>query len=74
MDIFERMYLIYRLSPFHSHKLRAVRKEQKHYHYNWAEVQDEGARFENLIASHLLKMGTFSTGLSRQKQGTLLLP
>ena len=29
--------------------------EQKHYHYNWAEVEDEGARFENLIAGHLLK-------------------
>ena len=55
LDIFERMYLIYRLAPFHSHKLRAVKKEQKHYHYNWAEVQDEGARFENLTAGHLLK-------------------
>ena len=55
LDIFERMYLIYRLSPFHSNRLRAVKKEQKHYHYNWAEVPDEGARFENLIASHLLK-------------------
>ena len=55
LDIFERMYLIYRLSPFGSNNLRAVRKEQKHYHYNWAEVRDEGARFENLIAGHLLK-------------------
>lgn len=55
LDIFERMYLIYRLPPFKSHKLRALKKEQKHYHYNWSEVQDKGARFENLIASHLLK-------------------
>lgn len=55
LDIFERMYLIYRLPPFHSHKLRAVKKEKKHYHYNWAEVQDKGARFENLMAGHLLK-------------------
>ncbi len=55
LDIFERMYLLYRLSPFGSAKIRAVKKEQKHYHWNWAEVDDEGARFENLIASHLLK-------------------
>jgi len=55
LDIFERMYLIYRLRPFGSNKLRAVKKEQKHYHYNWAEVQDDGARFENLVAGHLLK-------------------
>ena len=55
LDIFERMYLIYGISPFASNKLRAVKKEQKHYHYNWAEVENEGARFENLIAGHLLK-------------------
>ena len=55
LDIFERMYLIYRLPPFHHNSLRAVKKEQKHYHYNWAEVSDEGARFENLVAGHLLK-------------------
>ena len=55
LNIFERMYLIYRLSPYHSNKLRAVKKEQKHCHYNWAEVPDEGARFENLTAGHLLK-------------------
>ncbi len=55
LSIFERMYLIYRLSPLGSPKIRAVKKEQKHYHYNWAEVEDEGLRFENLVASHILK-------------------
>ena len=55
LDIFERMYLIFRLAPFGAHGLRAVKKEQKHYHYNWAEVADESAAFENLVASHLLK-------------------
>lgn len=55
LDIFERMYLIYRLSPFGSPLLRAVKKEQKHYHYNWAEVKELGPRFENLVAGHLLK-------------------
>ncbi|MES9902263.1 MAG: ATP-binding protein [Sedimenticola sp.] len=59
LDIFERMYLIYRLPPFGSNKLRAVKKEQKHYHYNWAEVPDDGARFENLVAGHLLKWVDF---------------
>ena len=55
LNIFERMYLIYRIPPFCSQELRAVKKEQKHYHYNWSEVQSEGPRFENLIAGHLLK-------------------
>ena len=55
LDIFERMYMIYRISPLGSPKIRAVKKEQKHYHFNWAEVDDEGPRFENLVANHILK-------------------
>ena len=55
LDIFERMYMIYRLSPLGAPTIRAVKKEQKHYHFNWAEIDDEGARFENLIANHILK-------------------
>ncbi|MCY4643534.1 MAG: ATP-binding protein [Bacteriovoracales bacterium] len=59
LDIFERMYFIYRISPYQSNQLRAVKKEQKHYHFNWAEVADRGARFENLIAGHLMKWAHF---------------
>lgn len=55
LDIFERLYAIFRLSPFGAPRLRAVKQEQKHYHHDWSIVPDEGARFENLIASHLLK-------------------
>ncbi len=55
LNIFERLYLVYRISPLGSPKIKAVKKEQKHYHYNWADVEDEGARFENLVASHVLK-------------------
>ena len=28
---------------------------QKHYHYDWIQVRDRAARFENLVAMHLLK-------------------
>lgn len=51
----ERLYAIYRLPPFGAPKLQAVKKEQKHYHMDWTLVKDPGFRFENLIASHLLK-------------------
>lgn len=54
-NILERVYAIFRLSPFGTPKLRAVKKEQKHYHFDWTLVQDRGARFENFVASHLLK-------------------
>jgi predicted AAA+ superfamily ATPase len=32
-----------------------VKKEAKHYHLDWTVVADRGARFENLVACHLLK-------------------
>jgi predicted AAA+ superfamily ATPase len=51
----ERLYAIFRLSPIGSPKIRAVKKEQKHYHYDWSLIPDDGPRFENLVASHLLK-------------------
>lgn len=54
-DVLERVYAIFRLAPFGAPRLRAVRKERKHYHYDWTVVAEPGARFENLVASHLLK-------------------
>ena len=55
LNIFERVYSIFRLQPYGSPKIKAVKKEQKHYHFDWSLVKNEGARFENLVASHLLK-------------------
>ena len=55
LDILERVYGIFRIAPFGAPRIRAVKKEQKHYHFNWALVPDDAARFENMLASHLLK-------------------
>lgn len=55
LDIFERLYHLFRVSPFGSPTIRAVKKEQKHYHFDWALVPEKPARFENLVAAHLLK-------------------
>ena len=52
---FERLYLCYRVPPFGSASIRAVRKERKLYFWDWSRVDDPGARFENLVAGHLLK-------------------
>ena len=41
--------------PFSSSRIRAVKKEQKLYLWDWAQVSDLGARFENMVASQLLK-------------------
>lgn len=55
LNIFERLYAIFRIPPFGAPKIRAVKKEQKHYHFDWSLVENSGYRFENLVASHLLK-------------------
>lgn len=55
LNIFERLYAIFRLSPYGNAKIRAVKKEQKHYHFDWSLISKESIRFENLVACHLLK-------------------
>ncbi len=55
MNILENIYMVFRLSPLGSPLIRAVKKEQKHYHFDWTLIQEMPARFENLVASHLLK-------------------
>jgi predicted AAA+ superfamily ATPase len=55
LKIFERMYYCYRIPPYGSAKVRAVKKEQKLYLWDWSIVSDPGPRFENFVASQLLK-------------------
>ena len=55
LAIFERMYLCYRIPPFGGKRIRAVRKERKLYFQDWSRVPGRGARFENMVAGHLLK-------------------
>ena len=51
----ERLYFVYLLRPYARRIVRGLRREPKLYLWDWSEIPDEGGRFENLIASHLLK-------------------
>lgn len=55
LNALERLYAIFRVPPFGSPRIRAVKKSQKHYHLDWSLVPGDAARFENLVACHLLK-------------------
>ncbi len=55
IGVLERLYSVFRLSPAGSPKLRAIKKAQKLYLFDWSLVPEPGARFENLVAAHLLK-------------------
>jgi hypothetical protein len=59
MGILERLYAVFRLAPIGGPRIRAIKKAQKHYHLDWSLVRDESARFENLVAAHLLKWVNF---------------
>lgn len=55
LTVLERIYAIFRIAPFGAPRIRAIKKSQKHYHFDWNVNPDDGLRFENLVASHLLK-------------------
>ena len=53
--ILENLYFCFRISPYGSQKIRAVKKKQKIYLWDWSLISEPGPRFENLVASQLLK-------------------
>lgn len=55
LRMLERLYALFRLSPVGAPAIRAIKKAQKHYHFDWTLVSEPGPRFENLVACHLLK-------------------
>jgi uncharacterized protein len=55
ITILENVYYCYRIAPYGAPKIKAVKKEQKIYFWDWSELDSSGARWENFVASHLLK-------------------
>ncbi|MFA6160383.1 MAG: ATP-binding protein [Parcubacteria group bacterium] len=56
MNILENFYYHYRIYPFMSKTIRSLKKEPKMYLWDWSQVPDDGARLENMVGSHLLKL------------------
>jgi len=56
MAILDRLYHCFSVTPFTHKAIRSLKKAAKIYLWDWSVVPDEGARFENLVACHLLKM------------------
>jgi len=54
--IFEALFIIFRVTPYHRNIARSILKEPKIYFYDTGMVKgDEGICFENLVACSLLK-------------------
>ena len=56
LDILEALFIVFVVRPWHRNIARATLQAPKVYFYDTGLVQgDEGLRFENLVACHLLK-------------------
>lgn len=55
LELLEALYYSYRIYPFQTKRVRALKKEPKLYLWDWSEVENPGAKFENMVAGHLLK-------------------
>ncbi|OGQ21479.1 MAG: hypothetical protein A3I05_08840 [Deltaproteobacteria bacterium RIFCSPLOWO2_02_FULL_44_10] len=67
LTILEKLYAVFRIAPFGAPRIKAVKKEQKLYFWDWARVEDESARFENLVALHLLRFVHWRTDVAGEK-------
>jgi predicted AAA+ superfamily ATPase len=56
IEIFESLYIVFRVTPYSKNIARSILKEPKIYFYDTAMVDaDAGIKFENLVAVSLLK-------------------
>jgi uncharacterized protein len=60
LQILEAIYIIFTVRPWHKNIARSLLKAPKVYFYDSGLIRgDEGARFENLVANHLLKWANY---------------
>ena len=53
--IFEALYMVFRVVPYSNKITRSILKEPKVYFYDHGFIENDGARFENMVAVGLLK-------------------
>ena len=61
MKYLDELYYVFEVKPYTRSVPRSLKKEGKLYLWDWSEVESPGARFENLVACHLLKAVHFWT-------------
>jgi len=59
INILESFYYCFRIYPFAAKNFRSLKKGAKLYLWDWSEIDQEPAKFENLVACHLLKLVHF---------------
>jgi len=77
LSLLEKVFMVFKVPPWTAKISRAILKEKKWYLYNYAEIPDEGVRFENMLAIELKRLiffwnelgaGRFSLHYIRNKE------
>jgi uncharacterized protein len=63
MSVLDSFFFCFKLSPWSKNIPRSLLKDPKVYLWDWSIIRDEGSRFENFVASHLLKACHFWTDI-----------
>lgn len=63
----ERLYFCHRVRPFSGKLARALSRQPKLYLYDWSEIDNPGARFENLVAGALLRWCHFAQDWGQER-------
>ncbi|MGB0680591.1 MAG: DUF4143 domain-containing protein [Polyangiales bacterium] len=56
LRVFQRLYAAFTIAPFGPPRIKAVKKSQNLYLWDFARVESAGARVENLVLWHLLRL------------------
>ncbi len=66
LNYLNQLYYCYQIRPYSRSVPRSLKKEGKLYLWDWSEIENNpGARFENVIAGHLLKASHFWTDIGK---------
>ena len=69
VDILEKFYYHFRIYPFKNNLNGSLKKEPKLFLWDWSEIEDEGAKLENMAAVHLLKFCHYLTDVEGNRMG-----
>lgn len=69
LEWLERLYIVFKVSPYSKSMSRSLKKMPKYYFYNWILIkQDKGLMLENFIACALLKENQLREDVKGEKR------
>ena len=73
LNALNQVYYHFEIKPFSQKIPRSLKKDGKIYLYDWSSVDSEGARFENMVASHLLSLIQYYNDIGSSQLGLYYL-